>query len=130
MQRLIPARRIVLVAIAGVLLAFAAGIAMLSQSRRTADLPDVTGTWQSWRSHCRISKRSETYEIEVANPNGFLGGRYLGVPHGGNLQVTGPLSALCGEMTYVRDADKLEFCGEEFERVRSEETNAGAVGGR
>jgi hypothetical protein len=80
--------------------------------------PDLTGQWKSWRSDFRIASRDDGLDIEIHNPDGFLGGAYAGHLKRDVVTLTGPLSPLCGEMTYVRDADKLEFCGEEFQRVR------------
>jgi hypothetical protein len=109
--------RLVLGAVA--LVALATSFAVFSGLKHTSELPDLTGTWKSWRSSFRISKGFGRYDVEVANPDGFLAGTYSGVPRAGAIEMTGPLSALCGEMKYVKDADKLEFCGEEFQRIRS-----------
>jgi len=84
--------------------------------------PDLTGHWQSWRSKLQISRRAELFMIEVSNPNGLLGGEYRGRLRGDAIHVAGPLAPLCPEIKYVPDTHKLEFCGEEFERVRDAAT--------
>lgn len=85
--------------------------------RGTGNAPDLTGEWKSWRSDFRISREGETYKIVVNNPNGFLGGTYVGKLHRDVIAVTGPLAPLCGQIQYSREGDKLDFCGEEFERA-------------
>ncbi len=77
----------------------------------------LIGQWKSWRSDFRIAKEGELYKIVVNNPNGLLGGTYLGRLRDGALQVTGPMAPRCPHITYVADTGKLEFCGEEFARV-------------
>jgi hypothetical protein len=105
------------IAIAGV--AAAAAIAAIGIVRiRNADaIPDLSGGWKSWRSELRIARDGGTYRIAVTNPSGFLGGTYFGRPYDAVLAVSGPLAPLCSEMRYVKDGDKLQFCGEEFARV-------------
>ncbi len=97
--------------------AFAVGYAV--RRHDASAIPDLAGDWKSWRSAFRISHEGDAYKIVVDNPNGFLGGIYVGRPRGSAVAVTGPLSALCGEIQYVKDGDKLQFCGEEFERVHA-----------
>lgn len=79
--------------------------------------PDLSGQWKSWRSQLQISRKAELFTIEVSNPNGLLGGEYRGKLRGDAIHVTGPLAPLCPEIKYVSDTHKLEFCGEEFDRV-------------
>jgi len=87
-----------------------------TESRTTLEL---IGQWKSWRSDLRISREGDIYKIIVDNPKGLLGGTYMAKLRGTVLYVTGPLASLCGEMDYSKDTDKLEFCGEEFTRVRT-----------
>jgi len=109
------------------LVALATVLAVSNARKPTDDLPDLTGSWASWRSSMRIARESGHYDIDVANPNGFLGGKYSGVVRAGTLEVAGPLAALCGEIRYVRQGDKLEYCGEEFARASREDAMAPAV---
>jgi hypothetical protein len=83
------------------------------------DAPNLTGRWKSWRSDLQISRDGDLFKITVNNPNGLLGGTYSGTFLGDAIHVTGPLAPLCGEIKYVRDTHKLEFCGEEFIRPRN-----------
>jgi hypothetical protein len=83
-------------------------------------LPNLAGEWKSWRSAFRISREGDGYSIVVDNPSGFLGGVYAGKVRGDVVAVTGPLAPLCREIRYVKEGDKLQFCGEEFERVGRE----------
>ncbi len=108
-------------ALAPALIVLAVAIAVGYAVRRhdASAIPDLAGDWKSWRSAFRISHEGDAYKIVVDNPNGFLGGIYVGRPRGSAVAVTGPLSALCGEIQYVKDGDKLQFCGEEFERVHA-----------
>jgi hypothetical protein len=99
-------------AIAGVL---AIGVIALG-SRATHEF---IGQWKSWRSDLRISRDGENYKIIVDNPKGLLGGTYRGKLSGTVIDVSGPLASLCGAIAYSKDADKLEFCGEEFTLVRA-----------
>lgn len=105
------------VAIAGVVLVVALAAVVASRMRGTAAIPDLAGDWKSWRSEFRVSRDGDRYRIVVTNPDGFLGGTYFGTPHGSVLVVAGPLAALCGRIEYVKEGDKLQFCGEEFEHV-------------
>ena len=100
--------------------AVAIGWALVSHQR--SSLPDLAGDWKSWRSTLRIAHDGGAYAIVVDNPTGFLGGVYAGKPQSDALALTGPLAALCRDIKYVKDGGKLQFCGEEFERV------AGAAG--
>ena len=86
-------------------------------SHQRSSLPDLAGDWKSWRSTLRIAHDGDGYAIVVDNPTGFLGGVYAGKPQGDALTLTGPLAALCRDIKYVKDGGKLQFCGEEFERV-------------
>jgi len=95
--------------------AMAAGWALVVHQRTS--LPDLSGHWKSWRSELQIARDGRAYSIVVDNPTGFLGGVYSGEAHRGTLALSGPLAALCREMKYVKDGDKLQFCGEEFERA-------------
>ena len=106
-----------------IIFAFAFAIAVIlfvwvigTESRTTLEL---IGQWKSWRSDLRISREGDIYKIIVDNPRGLLGGTYMAKLRGTVLYVTGPLASLCGEMDYLKDTDKLEFCGEEFTRVRT-----------
>ena len=81
--------------------------------------PALAGEWKSWRSQFRIARQDGTYRISISNPNGFLGGEYTAKLDRDALDMSGPLAALCPRMQYVRDGDKLQFCGEEFDRVRA-----------
>jgi hypothetical protein len=94
-------------------------VAALLVMRSTASraVPDLTGRWKSWRSELLISRKADVFTITVSNPSGLLGGEYSGRFHNGAIHVTGPLAPLCGSIDYVRDTRKLEFCGEEFERI-------------
>jgi len=76
----------------------------------------LTGQWKSWRSVLQISREGDRFRIAVENPNGLLGGTYQGEFQDGAIHVRGPLAPLCGEIRYVNDTRKLEFCGEEFVR--------------
>jgi len=107
------------IAIAPIVLAVAIAVGYAVRKHDASAIPDLAGDWKSWRSAFRISHDGDTYRIVVDDPNGFLGGTYIGKPRGGTVAVTGPLSALCGEIQYVKDGDKLQFCGEEFERVHA-----------
>jgi hypothetical protein len=78
--------------------------------------PNLTGRWKSWRSVLQISRDGDLFKIAVDNPNGLLGGTYRGKFLNDAINVTGPLAPLCGEIRYLRDTQKLEFCGEEFVR--------------
>jgi len=80
--------------------------------------PGIVGDWKSWRSSIRIAQEGDGYRMVITNPNGFLGGNYTGESHRDVITVVGPLSALCGHMQYMRDDDTLDFCGEEFQRVK------------
>ena len=120
--------KIVFVVFAVALVALATGFAVSSGRKPTGELPNLTGTWASWRSSFRITNASGHYEIDVTSPDGFLGGRYSGVARAAALEVAGPISALCGEIRYVKDGDKLEFCGEEFERTAQREKSAAPPG--
>jgi len=102
-----------------VAIALAIGISAALRMRNAEAPPALAGEWKSWRSQFRIARQDDTYRIAISNPNGFLGGDYIGKLDGDTLDVTGPLAALCPRMTYVRDGDKLQFCGEEFDRVRA-----------
>jgi hypothetical protein len=105
------------IAVAGVLAAAAIAVGWAFFAHRAASLPDLDGQWKSWRSELRIARDGGPYAIVVDNPTGFLGGVYSGEPRDGALALSGPLAALCRDMRYVKDGDKLQFCGEEFERV-------------
>ena len=107
------------IAIAPIVLAVAIAVGYAMHKRDASAVPDLAGEWKSWRSAFRISHDGDAYKIVVDNPNGFLGGIYVGRPRGSIVAVTGPLSALCREIQYVKDGDKLQFCGEEFERVHA-----------
>jgi len=107
------------IAIAPIVLAVAIAVGYAVRKHDASAIPDLAGDWKSWRSAFRISHDGDTYRIVVDDPNGFLGGTYIGKPRGGTVAVTGPLSALCGEIQYVKDGDKLQFCREEFERVHA-----------
>jgi hypothetical protein len=107
------------IATAGALLVVAIVVGYAVRVHDASAIPDLAGEWKSWRSAFRISHEGDAYRIVVDNPNGFLGGTYTGKPHGAAVAVTGPLSALCSEIRYVKDGNKLQFCGEEFERVRA-----------
>lgn len=100
-----------------VLAAFA--LVALTRLRGHASTPELAGRWKSWRSEFRISKQGDQYVIVVSNPAGLLGGTYSGRFRDGALRLTGPLAPLCGEISYSRESDKLEFCGEEFERSQN-----------
>jgi hypothetical protein len=102
-----------------VALAAVAWVARLATSSRA---PPLTGQWKSWRSELQISRKAELFTIEVSNPNGLLGGEYRGKLRGDAIHVTGPLAPLCPEIKYVSNTHKLEFCGEEFERVHDAAT--------
>jgi hypothetical protein len=78
--------------------------------------PNLTGRWTSWRSELQISQDGDLLKIIINNPNGLLGGTYTGEFLHSAIHVSGPLAPLCGEIRYVRDTQKLEFCGEEFVR--------------
>jgi hypothetical protein len=107
------------IAAAVVVSAVSIAVVYVVRMRDASAIPDLAGDWKSWRSTFRIARESDAYRIVVDNPNGFLGGTYIGTPHGSAVAVTGPLSALCREIRYVKDGDKLQFCGEEFERVHA-----------
>jgi hypothetical protein len=83
------------------------------------DAPNLTGQWKSWRSELQISQDGDVFKVTIDNPNGLLGGTYRGEFLDSAIHVSGPLAPLCGEIRYVRDTQKLEFCGEEFERPRN-----------
>lgn len=83
------------------------------------DAPNIIGRWKSWRSEMQISRDGDYLAIAIDNPNGLLGGHYRGKFLDGAIQVSGPLAPLCGEIRFYRDAQKLEFCGEEFDRPRN-----------
>ena len=102
--------------------AIAIGWALVFHQRPS--LPDLAGDWQSWRSTLRISHDGGGYAIVVDNPTGFLGGVYAGKPRDGGVTLEGPLAELCREMRYVKDGDKLQFCGEEFERMKGSAARA------
>src|SRR5690349_13057887 len=102
--------------------AIAIGWALVFHQRPS--LPDLAGDWQSWRSTLRISHDGDGYAIVVDNPTGFLGGVYAGKPRDGGVTLEGPLAELCREMRYVKDGDKLQFCGEEFERMKGSAARA------
>ena len=91
--------------------------AFIGLGSRTAH--EFVGQWKSWRSDLRISRDGDNYKIIVDNPTGLLGGTYVGKVRGSVIYVSGPLAPLCGEVDYSEDTDKLEFCGEEFTRVRA-----------
>jgi len=80
--------------------------------------PDLAGHWKSARSEFLIAKEGDGYAIVVTNPNGMLGGVYKGPYRDGAIRVSGPLAPICPEIKYVRDNDRLLFCGEEFVRAR------------
>ena len=90
---------------------------LVMRSTGSRAIPDLTGRWKSWRSELQISRKADMFTITVSNPGGLLGGEYSGRFRNGAIHVTGPLAPLCGSIDYVRDTRKLEFCGEEFERV-------------
>jgi hypothetical protein len=102
-----------------VAIALAIGIAAALRMRHAETPPALAGEWKSWRSQFRITRHGDAYRIAISNPNGFLGGEYIGKLDRDALDVSGPLAALCPRMQYVRDGDKLQFCGEEFDRVRT-----------
>jgi hypothetical protein len=105
--------------VAGVLLAIAIVAAVAFRMHGAHALPDLAGDWASWRSKFRISHDGDDgYTVVVTNPNGFLGGTYTATPRGSVLALRGPLAALCGQIEYVKDEDKLQFCGEEFQRAQ------------
>jgi len=114
-----PARRgyafLSIALLATVVLAAVAAITIMRPADHSR--PELTGEWKSWRSDLRITLDGKRYRIEVDSPNGFLGGVYLGELNRDVIHVTGPLSPLCGEMRYQTESQKLEFCGEEFDRV-------------
>ena len=83
------------------------------------DAPNLIGRWKSWRSEMQISRDGDFLAITIDNPNGLLGGNYKGKFLDGAIHVSGPLAPLCGEIRFSRDTQKLEFCGEEFERPRN-----------
>jgi hypothetical protein len=107
------------IATASIVLAVAIAVGYAVRKHDANAMPDLAGDWKSWRSAFRISHAGDAYRIVVDNPNGFLGGTYVGRPRGSVVAVSGPLSALCREIQYVKDGDKLQFCGEEFERVHA-----------
>jgi hypothetical protein len=109
LQRVFAALALALVAIATVFAAF-------DRVPPRDALPNLSGEWKSWRSSFLITPRPGGYQIEVTNPDGFLGGVYIGEPKSDVLVVTGPMSSLCGEIRYIKDNDALEFCGESFQR--------------
>jgi hypothetical protein len=113
-------RRLWTIAAASVALAAVAWLMRLAASSRA---PDLTGQWKSWRSELQISRKADLFTIKVSNPNGLLGGEYRGKLRGDAIHVTGPLAPLCPEIKYVSDTRKLEFCGEEFERVHDAVTH-------
>jgi hypothetical protein len=83
------------------------------------DAPNLIGRWKSWHSEMQISRDGDFLAITINNPNGLLGGNYSGKFLDGAIHVSGPLAPLCGEIRFFRDPQKLEFCGEEFERPRN-----------
>jgi hypothetical protein len=103
-------------ALALALVAIATAFAAFDRGAPSDSLPDISGEWKSWRSTFRIAREPGGYRIEVTNPDGFLGGVYIGKPKGDVVVVSGPMSALCGEVRYAKDDDALEFCGEAFLR--------------
>ncbi|HSC22388.1 MAG TPA: hypothetical protein VLG08_01635 [Casimicrobiaceae bacterium] len=115
------------IAVASLVAAAAVAVGWSLVVHRRASLPDLSGRWKSWRSELRIGRDGDAYAIVVDNPTGFLGGVYSGEPRGATLALTGPLAALCREMKYVKDGDKLQFCGEEFERATGSATNASSA---
>jgi hypothetical protein len=106
----------VFAALALAIVAIATAFAAFDREPRRDLLPNISGEWKSWRSAFVITPKPGGYRIEVTNPDGFLGGIYIGEPRGDVVVVTGPLSALCGEIRYARDDNALEFCGESFQR--------------
>src|ERR1700728_1502286 len=95
-----------------------ANLAMRLAAHR--DAPNLMGRWKSWRSEMQISRDGDFFAITINNPNGLLGGNYSGKFLDGAIHVSGPLAPLCGEIRVFRNAQKLEFCGEEFERPRNQ----------
>jgi hypothetical protein len=83
--------------------------------------PNITGRWKSWRSDMQIAQDGELFTIKIDNPKGLLGGTYRGKFLNDAIHVTGPLAPLCGEVKYLPDTHKLEFCGEEFKRLRNQQ---------
>ena len=54
--------------------------------------------------------------IVASNPTGLLSGNYTGEFRNDGIALKGPLAPLCGDAHYLRETDKLQFCGEEFAR--------------
>ncbi len=79
--------------------------------------PKLAGIWKSERTTLTIVQEKSSYKIVADNPKGILGGNYTSEFHDGRLELKGPLAPLCGDMKYDEKAGKLNFCGEEFERV-------------
>jgi hypothetical protein len=100
-----------------VVAAIVVAVILVMRSSGAHAVPELTGRWKSWRSELQISRDGDAFRIRISNPTGLLGGEYSGRFRDGALHVTGPLAPLCGSIDYVRDTHKLEFCGEEFERV-------------
>ena len=98
-------------------LALVAIVIAIAWVRSHSSAPDLDGEWKSWRSEFRISRGDKGYTIVVNNPDGFLGGVYTGRLRRNVLKVEGPLAPLCSQIVYSSEDDKLEFCGEQFERV-------------
>ena len=46
---------------------------------------------KNWRSEFRIAREGDAYQIAITNPNGLLGGYYVGTFHRGSIEVSGPL---------------------------------------
>jgi hypothetical protein len=113
----LPMRRKSRLIAACVMLSIVVAVAAFVLHRRD-QAPRIVGDWKSWRSNIQIAQDGDGYRMVITNPNGFLGGNYSGTPHRDVITVSGPLSALCGRMLYVRDDDALDFCGEEFKRVK------------
>jgi hypothetical protein len=84
----------------------------------SSDAPSLTGHWRSWRSNMEISRHADVFTVSVDNPKGLLGGKYSGHFRNDAIHVVGPLAPLCGDIKYVPVSHRLEFCGEEFERVQ------------
>ena len=79
--------------------------------------PELAGHWKSQRSTFVVSRQGDVYTVVVDNPNGMLGGTYVGPYRAGAIRVKGPLSPVCPDIKYSSDPDRLVFCGEEFVRI-------------
>lgn len=102
------------VVIVGMVVAVAAVSAWIHIHRGAIEL---AGDWKSWRTELHIARSEQGYAVRVVSPDGFLGGKYIGNLSGRVLTVRGPMSALCQTMAYSSEDDRLEFCGEQFERT-------------